>query len=124
MQFCMPHWTKLREAIEAEGIGHLIARDGSAAISNMVSEIETGSRRENFCPLMASHWAIVNRVAENLPQVLFIDGCPLCWVADDHEANCKVEGCPVTRQSFEDWIPGVAAHMREEHERMVAEDNA
>ena len=124
MKFCQQHWTRLRDAIEAEGILQLVARDGSAAISNMVSELETGSRRENFDPLMGAHWAIVCRIAEHAPQVTLIDGCPLCWVADGHEANCVEPGCQITRQTFEDWIPGVAAHMRETHERMVAEDAA
>jgi len=122
MQFCMDHWTRLQEAIDAEGIGHLVARDSDAAVSNLVSEFETGKRRENFDPLMAAHWAIINRIADKAPQVLFVEGCPLCWVAEDHEKYCRQPDCLVTRQTFEDWIPGVAAHMREEHKRMVTEE--
>lgn len=101
---------------------HLAAKSGDAAIANMVSAIETGERRENFDPLMGAHWAIINRIAEHQPTVLFAPGCPLCWVQDGHEANCAEPGCSVTRQTFEDWIPQVAAAMREHHEAMVEED--
>lgn len=124
MRFCDTHWSRLREAIDAEGLSHLVARDGSAAAANLVSEIETGARRENFDPLMGAHWAIVARISDHAPGVLFIEGCPLCWVADEHEAHCDTPGCTVTRRTFEDWIPSVAAFMREEHKRMVAEDAA
>lgn len=126
MRFCSDHWTGLREAIEAEGISHLIARDGQAAAANMISEAQTGLRRENFDPLMGAHWAIINRIADNAPAVLFQDGCPICWIQDEHERTCigAENGCVVTRQTFEDWIPSVAEFMREEYDRLVQEDRS
>lgn len=130
MKFCQTHWDALRAAIAAEGLDHLVARDGHAAIANMVSELETGSRRENFDPLMAAHWAIVARVMEVHPEAALVDGCPLCYAKERH-ATAEHEGlcpgppeCTATEEWFEGWIPSVAEYMRGEHERMRAEDAA
>lgn len=124
MRFCEPHWDGLREAIVAQpGLEELVAEDGATAVRQMKHELETRERSiANFDPLMAAHWAIVNRIAEHAPGVIFIDGCPLCWVADEHEKHCREPRCTVTRQTFEDWIPSVAEFMRTEAERLLAEE--
>jgi len=121
VRFCQPHWDKLRAAIEERGLGDVVARDGQAAAANLVSELQTGSRLDNFDPLMGAHWAIVNRIAEVAPQVIVIEGCPICWAQDEHEKHCVDPGCQVTRQTLEDWIPGVADFMKREHGRLRAE---
>jgi hypothetical protein len=120
VQFCEEHWTRLKTAIAVEGIDHLVP-SGKEALANIVHELEHGASAATFDPLMASHWAIVGRIAEHAPEVVLIDGCPLCWVAEMHEASCRDAGCEVTRQTFEDWIPSVAAHMRGEWERLALE---
>lgn len=128
MKFCQDHWDKLGAAIDAEGIGHLVARDGNAAMANLISEAETGSRRENFDPLMGAHWAIIGRVSEVHPEVLLVEGCPLCYAKERHAVAERDGLCPgapqceVTDEWFEAWIPSVAEHMRQIHEQMVAEE--
>lgn len=122
MRFCQEHWDKLRDAIEDEGLGHLIARDGHDAATKMVDALERESTTlANFEPLMTAHWAIIERISKHASGVLFVEGCPLCWVQDEHEAHCAEPGCEVTRQTFEEWIPGVAAHMGREWQRLKSE---
>ena len=109
MKFCQDHWDKLRAAIEAEGVYELVAKDGKRAAQMFADAVEYDRESlANYDPLMWAHWAIIERIAQHEPNVLFVDGCPLCWVADGHEATCVEPGCEITRQTFEDWIPGVA----------------
>jgi hypothetical protein len=122
MQFCQPHWDKLRDAIAAEGLADLVACDGAHAVRQIAAEVEQGKRTlATFDPLMGAHWAIVGRIAEHQPGVVLIDGCPICWVQDGHERTCTDPACGVTRETFEEWIPSVAAFMRTEWERLVSE---
>lgn len=114
MKFCQTHWDKLRAAIDAEGIGDLVAPDEPTAVAQLVSQVEQEEvTLTNFDPLMSAHWAIIERISKHAPQVILQPGCPLCWVQDMHEENCQEPGCPITRETFEEWIPSVAAHMRE-----------
>jgi hypothetical protein len=118
VRFCDRHWTRLREEVEAqEGLSDLIAPDGETAALQLAAAVESGEETAaTFDPLMWSHWAIVARISEHAPEVIFYDGCPLCWVQDTHEAACNEPNCQVTRESFEEWIPGVAAAAKERWE--------
>lgn len=82
------------------------------------------SQREtiaNYDPLMWAHWSIVDRIAKHAPEVVLVDGCPLCWVAGEHEQHCVDAECAIIRQTFEDWIPGVAAAAAERGRRLARE---
>lgn len=121
VKFCEGHWTKLRDAIYERGLGDLVAQSGERAARNVVEELKTGEPSlKTFDPLMGAHWAIVNRIAEHRPLVVFCGGCPLCWVQDGHAANCTDPACPITRQTFEDWIPSIADFMVTERDRLLA----
>lgn len=122
MRFCEEHWDKLRAAIEAEGLSHLIAKDGSHAARNFADALERDKDTlANFDPLMTAHWAIISRIADVDPRVLFAEGCPLCFAQDEHEAHCVDVDCKVTRETFEAWIPSVAAAMVDRWEQLKAE---
>lgn len=71
MKFCLPHWTKMRAAIEARGMTPLVAENGQSAIANLADELQRGQTLDNFDPLMAMHWNIVNNVMEKLGQNAF-----------------------------------------------------
>lgn len=122
---CQPHWDGLRAAIDERGLGHLVARSGDAAVAGLISELETGTRLENFDPLMGAHNAIVNRCLETLGyEVLMNDGCPICFAKEHHRetiADCPgPPQCPASDEWFEGWIPGVADHMLEVYEELKA----
>lgn len=122
MKFCQAHWDRLREAIAAEGLSDLVAPDGETAIAQIVNALESEETTvANFDPLMAAHWAIIGRIGDVDPRVVLIEGCPLCWVQDEHDAHCETAGCEVTRQTFEDWIPDVARFQRSQWEKLQVE---
>lgn len=52
MKICEPHWDLLRKAVDERGMTSLVARDGKAALDNMVAELQGGAPAD-FDPLMA-----------------------------------------------------------------------
>lgn len=107
MKFCQPHWDELRAGIDERGLSQLIARDGKAAAERMTAEVKGTATDATFDPLMAAHWAIVNRAMERGwrgpfdPAVL----CPLCFV-QDHYDTCQQPNCVKSLPS--EWITGCA----------------
>lgn len=122
MRFCQEHWDALRQAIDARGLGDLVAPDGEVAMAQLVDQLRRGERGEeetvtavNYDPLMSAHWAIVNNLAEvarthgGSEAALFImvgDCCPLCFANEQYERHCTEEGCTF---SYDDWIDRAAA---------------
>lgn len=87
MKFCQQHWDDLRSAIDNVGLTALIAESGAMAVVNVISEIEEGTRIDNFDPLMRAHFAIASNViemarangADDLARMLVLEPiCPLC----------------------------------------------
>lgn len=84
MKFCEPHWDQLKEAIEKAGLAHLISKSGEEAAFIFKDEMEHGKNKDNYDPLMAAYWAIVNNAIKNGGMYLMFekpDGtsyCPLC----------------------------------------------
>jgi hypothetical protein len=130
VKFCMPHWTALREAIDARGMAALVAESGEQAGRNLAAELTEGSRIDNFDPLMGAHNAIVAVAMDAIkdpyqqnPMMIFADesehpdwACPICalyWCHEEHHRLCTQEGCDWP-ESF-DWesqmINGAADHM-------------
>ncbi len=96
MKFCPTHWSELRQAIEARGLGALVAKSGG--------ELAECMQAGGFEPLMVAHNAIVSNIALAVPDAVFNndEGCPLCVV---------INGCPCTEGEacpFRKWI-GFAA---------------
>ena len=109
MKFCMPHWDALRAAIKARGLNALVAESGEKAVSNMTSELKDGSTIDNYDPLMAAHWAIVNNVADIDPNILFIEDCPLCYANRMHNEHCKDPNCTGGATYYDSWIDRAAS---------------
>lgn len=86
MKFCQPHWDRLRAAIEARGLNHLVASNGRDAMARAVADIKGESDVSDFDPLMTAHWMIVGKVQESLGLSLYCGEaiCPVCEILKDY----------------------------------------
>lgn len=106
MQICQDHWTKLRAAIDARGIGHLV-KDAAGAVQEMHANL-AGREVEHPDPLLAAHNMILsNAVRVAGFAILFNneDGserCPLCFLI----ANCACGLGP--KCHMHEWIDRAA----------------
>lgn len=107
MQICQNHWDKLREAIVARGLGHLISPSGEKALNMVEFSNKTLSDPktdffESYDPLLAANFCIWNVTVEymGLSALQADSTCPLCAM-DDHERTCKNPDC---LQSGDKWI--------------------
>lgn len=126
MRFCQTHWDKLRDAIKKRGVIEFVAIDGVEAAKQMQSEIQ-GERKtkQNFDPLMAAHWMIVNNAMDQLkyigqnPLILMVSDperpqleCPICclnWLSLEHDRACTDPNCKKPKGlTFDDWIDKAA----------------
>jgi hypothetical protein len=112
MKFCQPHWTALKTAVEARGLGHLIAANGRDAAARVAADLKGAAEVDDYDPLMSAHWMIVNRVLEHMGLALMFDDlCPVCEAIEGHKQV-------MTRDEVEQYyIDGpadaVLAHCRE-----------
>lgn len=132
MKFCARHWESLRAAVDASGMGALVAESGDQAVSNLTRELQDGPTIDTFDPLMTAHNAIMSgamaiikdRYQQN-PLMLMADdteypewACPVCalnWCHVEHDRICTMEGCtyPTGHTYDEEAIEqGVAAARR------------
>lgn len=83
MKMCMPHWERLRTAIQERGIWHLVSRNGEEAKQRLEKSLESG-KIESFDPLISAHNMIVSNAVRSGGMYLMgekPDGseyCPLC----------------------------------------------
>lgn len=122
MRFCMPHWEKLRAAIDDRGLSHLVSRNGQQAMQSFVKDIEgTADPLLDFDPLLAANNMIWSKALEvgglsiMAPNEDGTDRCPICWLTAEHTRTCTDPACP---QDFERWIEyaadGVKRHVDEQ----------
>lgn len=104
MKFCMPHWDAIRAAIKDRGLYALVPDSGEKAMTSMASQMQDGPSIDNFDPLMGAHWAIVGNLATNHPQILVIDGCPLCYANTNHALGCTDPTCTTRDAYYDGWI--------------------
>lgn len=99
MNWCQPHWDRLRQALKDKGLDAFGAQDGKQAAQQMVAEIE--GREHAFDPLMGS-WNHLNAaMAESLKKQgrameLLQLRCPMCILVDDGQPELVenwIEGC-------------------------------
>lgn len=116
MRMCQTHWDALRVAIEDQGLGELIAKDGREAGRRMVKHLREETTLDSFEPLTAAMMAIISNISTIMQDgdvnigYLFEEGpedeieleggegrtwprCPLCYMNIAHELSCKGEGC-------------------------------
>ena len=101
MRWCQKHWDALRQAIDARGLSHLIAKDGKTAMESMRRELEGVADDSDFDPLMGA-WNRVNARIIEIRGLMYMmpdaphNGCPLC------------EPDATNPNWAENWIEGVA----------------
>lgn len=112
MKFCQQHWDKLRDAINARGLGQFVASSGDEATRRMAAELDSkGVKRTTFEPLMGAFWAISSNAisAAGLeimaPNEDGTDRCPLCFLLAS--CSCGLDPCP-----FATWIDRAADDQR------------
>lgn len=122
MKFCPEHWASLKAAIDARGLGSLVADSGKEAGENMISELDHGVTIDNFDPLMAAHnqiWAgamqSIKETYQQNPLMLMADdaehpewACPICalnWCHAEHNLLCTQERCNYPRDY--DWAESI-----------------
>jgi hypothetical protein len=89
MNICQEHWDRLRAAVEARGMSHLVARSGQEAAANTVEQMEEGVSPDNWDPLMAAFVALGSKGLERCGMAAFAPGfCFLCEVRKSFE-HCK-----------------------------------
>lgn len=99
MNWCKPHWDKLREAIQIRGLDKFGAKNGEEAISEIAAQLDGES--ETFDPLMGSWTRINAAMADSLNRMgrseeILLLKCPLCTLIED--------GQP---QTVDNWVNGV-----------------
>lgn len=93
MNFCQPHWDRLRERIFAAGLESLIADDGSEAAQKMADQLTTEETTlSNYDPLMTAMFAVTNYCYgamgdDNARRVLTEGACPVCIAQHVHDIS-------------------------------------
>ena len=103
MKICTSHWDNLRTAIDNRGLGHLVAKSGEKAASQIVNQLQGSEDAKDYDPLMAAYWAITaNSIkAFGLDSMREDFGCPLCAL-DAHAKECQDQACP--KYTGQNWI--------------------
>lgn len=122
MKFCLPHWDALKAEIERLGMTALIAKSSEELHERLKNELESGTTKDTFDPLMGAHNLIVSRALDMVGLELMgknEDGseiCPLCYLNAAHKRGCKEPGCTWTYDKT--WISGPCGLMFDEAKRL------
>lgn len=112
MKFCAAHWAELRGAVEAAGLGDLIAKS-TAELEARLRAHHSGNAKA-VDPLLMAHNMILNNAVRRVGISLMgnnADGterCPLCFVID---------GCICTKGDqceYRQWIAFATRDVRRE----------
>lgn len=108
MKFCEAHWTELRAAIESRGLMSLVSTSGAQAAARDANRLGGSDAAKDYDPLMAAHWAIVNRSMSIAGLTIMhpnddgTDRCPLCFLITSCQCTLG-DGC-----HYRGWITSVA----------------
>lgn len=104
---CADHWEKLKDAIKARGIYHLV-KDAKGVHAEVVEAVEKGENTSTPDPLFAAHNMIVSNCLNVAgleimqPNADGSERCPLCYLLKN--CPCGEEAaCP-----FNTWIDRAA----------------
>lgn len=107
MKFCEKHWTAIREAVRARGLGHLISATGRDAVARTMAELQGKAEPDDFDPLMSVTWMIYGKGVQYFPYLMFgpepergLPDCPICEAVRRHPTPCP-HGC--TAEAYERW---------------------
>lgn len=100
MQFCSPHWERLKAAITDRGLFHLVAKSGEEATTVAIEQLEGDESNANWDPLMTATFMIYNRFLETVGLAGMGEFCPLC------EAQKGLKRAIGIDDGAEQWIVG------------------
>lgn len=93
MNWCKPHWERLRQFVDKKGLTKFVPTNGAEAKRRLTSNEDTV---ENFDPLMGS-WMQINRAMLESPKINNrLLHCPLCILVDDGQPDL-----------VDNWLDGV-----------------
>lgn len=93
MNWCQPHWDKLREAIAERGLSKFGAQTGEQAAADLAAQVE--GKETDFDPLMGS-WMQINQQMLRDVGARALMQCPLCILVEDGQPHL-----------VDNWINGV-----------------
>lgn len=121
MRMCADHWASLRAAIDAAGLGALVAENGEDATRRLAESSRNGTTIDTFEPLLGAHNAILsNALALAGLQIMHpnedgTERCPLCFLNQMHALHCKDSGCAGPESNpFDEWIDNATEDMVKE----------
>ncbi len=139
MKMCQDHWTKLRHAIQARGLGDRVAGSGQEAAKQAIEELEGKPKtRQYYDPLIGAHNSIVCNAMDMLknlglnPLPLLCSDpehpeweCPICYLnylSEEHDRTCTNPDCTKEKGvHFESWIDKAADGAAEYAKTLSAE---
>ncbi len=111
MNFCQPHWDRLRAEVDRRGLSGFLPDSGEQGASQLQRAAEESEPSiDSFDPLMAANLAIFSAALSLVGVVLMTpneDGsprCPLCYLQARHDEECTDEGCDFDLPTV--WIEG------------------
>lgn len=118
MRMCADHWAKLKAALEARGLGDLMAKSQEDVQRRMEAAMVQGDPAKSFEPLLGAHNAILANALDTVGMQLMepnADGserCPICFLK-----TCPC-GNPECAPKFERWIEHAADDALTEAKRL------
>lgn len=109
MQFCMPHWERLKDAVRDRGMYHLVAKSGEEAHEAAVKQVQGDDSSEHWDPLASATWMIYGRFTEEVGLDAMVgDKCPLCECREGFKAAQGIEN------GDQIWIDGCTDSLLQE----------
>lgn len=98
MNICKEHWDKLREAIEARGLGKFVANNGQELIDHTVRDLKGENTVMDFEPLMGAAICISGLAMGIGGLALMTPGedgtmpCPVCFLQSFDYVSAAADG--------------------------------
>lgn len=117
MKMCERHWSALRAAIDARGMGHLVAANGRDAFARTVAELQGNAEADDFDPLMGAHNMIWSRALSELGLYVMRPAeeggeqpCPACDLIANYPEPEPGHKYPTNQSYFIDGPADAALH--------------
>ena len=90
MRMCMPHWERLKAAVEEKGLMHLVKGNSEKLLSSVERQLKGTDTTADFDPLTNATFAIYAQCLRNVGlMAMQPDFCPLCDVDEKGPSNSQ-----------------------------------
>lgn len=119
MEFCNEHWTELRDTIKAVGLEDKVSANADIAVIRTMADLEGSRDPLLFDPLLFAMWNLLSNGSRimNRP-LIFMDGCPICWILEEHDRTCGNDPRCRTVEEVGSWIPKAADSARQKYDEL------